>query len=205
MTLDITQKFNKLIENREKVTIEFGPGHKKKFDNSIAIDCVPLECVDIVTDVQSGLSFIPDSSIDLIYSSHFLEHIDNLEVLMAEFQRILKPGGCIKSVVPHFSNPYFYSDYTHKNLWGLYTISYFSKKSFFKRGVPSFYNDIDFNIESIKINFYSPFIGRKPFKKMLNFVFNCTRYMQELYEENFVYLFPAYEIEFNLRKKLERA
>jgi hypothetical protein len=35
---------------------------------------------------------------------------------------------------------------------------------------------------------------------MVGWLFNSCRYMQELYEENFCYIFPCYEIRFVLEK-----
>jgi predicted SAM-dependent methyltransferase len=189
-----------LISQRDRVVIEFGPGNSKKFVDAIAIDHIALPQVDIVADVQKGLEFIPDSSVDLIYSSHFMEHMDNLEETFKEFYRILKSGGEVVSVVPHFSNPYFYSDYTHKNFWGLYTPAYFSKTKYFKRNVPCFYNDINFEIKDLKLNFYSPFIGRKVIKKAFQVIFNSSKYMLELYEEMFSSFISAYEIEVTMVK-----
>lgn len=187
--------------NRDRVILELGPGHKRKYQDSIAIDRVPLKGVDIVADIEQGLGFIPDRSVDLVYSSHFMEHIGNLEHVLREFSRVLKAKGEIIIIVPHFSNPYYYSDYTHKNFWGLYTPFYFSKESFFKRKVPSYYNDLDILVTDIKIRFYSPFMFRNVFKKVLQFIFNLSRYMQELYEENFCYLFPAYEMRITIIKR----
>jgi len=51
---------------------------------------------------------IRDNSVDLIYTSHCLEHLGN-EVAMnvlAESCRILKPGGCIRITLPDAELPY---------------------------------------------------------------------------------------------------
>ncbi len=188
-------------ETLERVVVELGPGGRRKYSGSITIDRLPLDEVDIVADLAQGMGFIPDAAVDLIYSSHFLEHIDDLEMLFREFHRVLKPGGRLISVVPHFSNPYFYSDYTHRNFWGLYTPFYFSSNNPYRRTVPCFYNDIDLDVESIYIRFKSPFRFRRYIKKMIGKLFNMNKYMQELYEENFCYLFPAYELEIIMVKR----
>ena len=44
---------------------------------------------------------------------------------MREITRVLKKNGKANIFVPHFSNPYYYSDYTHKRFLGLYTFYYF--------------------------------------------------------------------------------
>ena len=61
-----------------------------------------------------------------IYSRHPLEHVRNFLPLMAELHRVTRPGGRIEIIVPHFSNPYGYSDPTHVRHFGLYTFFYFA-------------------------------------------------------------------------------
>lgn len=183
-----------------KCVLELGPGDTKQFDYCIGLDMMKKDSVDYVCDLSNGFSFIQDNSIDEIRSSHFLEHIDNLPLFLKEVFRILKPGGRMINVVPHFSNPYYYSDYTHKSFWGLYSISYFSKNSFFKRKVPTYYNDINFEIIDVKLIFRSDFRLRNLFKRFLTFLFNSSTYMKELYEESFSYIFPCYEIYFVIQK-----
>jgi SAM-dependent methyltransferase len=188
------------IQALDKVVIELGCGSSKIQPGAIGIDMVDLPGVDIVCNLEEGLPFLPDECADIVYSSHFLEHLSDLHLVMSESFRILKKGGVMKGRVPHFSNPYFYSDYTHKTSFGLYSFCYFSKQTPFKRGVPTFYNSVNFKIIRIKLVFYSPFLIRNIFRKILTWVFNSSRFMQEWYEEGFCYLFPAYEMEFELEK-----
>ena len=114
-----------LINSKEKIIIELGCGARKK-EGRIGIDAVDLPCVDIVADLEKGLAFLPDNSVDQIHCKHFLEHIKNFENLMAEMVRVLKRDGTANISVPHFSNPYYYSDYTHKRFFGLYSFYYFA-------------------------------------------------------------------------------
>lgn len=188
------------ISERDYVVLELGPGTKKKYSESIAVDRVELEGVDIIADFSKNLSFLPSNSVDHIYSRHVLEHVPDLEVMMREISRILKPGGKCEIIVPHFSNPYFYSDYTHNSFWGLYTICYFSKDRFFKRTTPTFYQDIHFSISSIKLGFSSPFFFRDKVKKAWGLLFNSCKYLQEFYEENLCQIFPCYEIFIEIKK-----
>lgn len=190
------------LQDREKVIIELGCGPAKRYENSIAIDIVDLPNVDIVADLNKGLSFLPDGSVDEIYSSHFLEHLTDLGFFMKEIHRVLKIGGKKKGSVPHFSNPYFYSDYTHRSHFGLYTLSYFSKGDYFSRKVPTFYNDVDFKINHIKLTFYSPFKMRRRLKKPFQYIVNSSRFFQEFYEENLCHIVPASEIRFEIEKCL---
>jgi len=195
-------KYNKLnnLSCDKKNIVELGCGPSRMFNHSITIDKIDLETVDIVADINNGLEFIPDNTIDEVYSNHFLEHVQNLEFVMSEIYRILKPGGRKIGTVPHFSNPHFYSDYTHIHFFGLYSFYYMTKISSLKRKVPTFYNNLNFIVIDVRFRFYSSFKIRNHIKKIYQIIFNMNGYMKEYYEENLCYIFPANEIYFVLEK-----
>lgn len=124
MESNIKINLEQAINSQNPVIIELGCGQKKKTDR-ITIDRVDLPNVDIVADIENGLPFLPDNSVDQIHCRSVLEHIKNFENLMREITRVLKKNGKANIFVPHFSNPYYYSDYTHKRFFGLYTFYYF--------------------------------------------------------------------------------
>jgi ubiquinone/menaquinone biosynthesis C-methylase UbiE len=192
--------FNTLSKNTDKVKIELGCGPSKQ-SGYIGIDVLPLEGVDIVADFNQGLSFIPDNSVDEVFSSHLLEHITNLELLMSEIHRILKPNGFQYIIVPHFSNPHYYSDYTHKNFFGLYTFDYFGNgKSNLKRKVPQFYSNAKYEVISRKLRFGAqPFYFRNKIKAVFTHLFNINPFMQELYEGTFSKFVSCYELHVKIR------
>lgn len=184
------------IRTSDRVVVELGCGPNKQ-EGVIGIDSLPLEGVDYVCDLEEGLSFLPDHSVDEIRSRHVLEHIERFESLMRDVHRVLKPGGRHVVIVPHFSNPFYYSDYTHRRFFGLYSFDYFSGgQTTLRRKVPAFYTDFRFRVLERRIVFKSAFPLRNLFKQVLNRVFNLNTYMQELYEESFCYLFPCQEIRF---------
>lgn len=186
----------------DQVVIELGPGEKKTYSHAIGLDLVDKPSVDYICDLSEGLGFLEDSSVDLIYSSHFLEHIDDLAMLMLEIERVLKPGGKFQSIVPHFSNPYFYSDYTHHSFWGLYTILYFSDDKYFEREVPRYYNTVNFKINRIFLRFNSPFRFRSIVNRhVLEKLVNMNKYTQELYEDMFTGIISCEEIHFEVEKR----
>ena len=189
--------------SKKHVMLDIGCGPNKKNDGYIGIDMLNIDNVDIVGQVLIVLSKISTDSVDEIFTSHFLEHIDNLEEYLKEFSRVLKPNGKLVIKVPHFSNPYYYSDPTHKIFFGLYTMSYFCDCNFLTREVPQYNHLINFDIVEINLNFSStrPFYVRHAFKKLLGFIFASSYYMQEFWEENLSSVFPCYDIKFTLRNK----
>lgn len=202
--MNIIDKHN-LIEKigpHNPAKIELGCGNKKKYSDSIGIDMLDYENVDIVGDVTDVLQLLPDNSISEIYSSHFFEHMADLSLLMKLLERVLCINGSLEIIVPHFSNPYFYSDYTHKTFFGLYTFCYFSKNNFFRRGVPTYNRKIELELTKVDLVFKStrPFYVRHLLKLIVGKLVNVSNYTKEFYEENLCYLIPCYEIKYQLRK-----
>lgn len=52
----------------------------------------------------SDVSEIEDASVDLIYGSHSLEHVQDIERIQKEFKRIIKPNGLVFFEVPNADN-----------------------------------------------------------------------------------------------------
>ncbi|MHC4323902.1 MAG: class I SAM-dependent methyltransferase [Planctomycetota bacterium] len=186
---------DRLIDSGEKIIVELGCGARKK-EGRIGIDAVDLPGVDIVADLEKGLPFLPDNSVDQIHCRHFLEHIQNFENLMAEIVRVMKRNGKAYITVPHFSNPHYYSDFTHSRFFGLYSFYYFvDNENQLKRKVPNFYTDVRINIVSQRLVFRSSFKIINPLKKLFGWFINLHTNFMEYYEENLCYLFPCYGIE----------
>jgi SAM-dependent methyltransferase len=186
---------DEVIGKGDRLVIEIGCGRKKK-DGRIGIDVVDLPGVDIVADIEKGLPFLPDGVVDEIHCRSVLEHVDNFEYLIREFTRVLKDNGRAHIFVPHFSNPYFYSDYTHVRPFGLYTFYYFvSEQNQLKRKVPDFYSDIRIRILSLKLKFRSSFKVLNPIRKIWGRFINLHPRIQEYYEENLCFMFPCHGIE----------
>lgn len=185
-----------------RVVLELGCGSTKRDGNAIGVDAMDLPGVDLVGDVFDVLASFPAASVDAIASFHFVEHVDDLSRLVREFGRVMKNGGVLTIVVPHFSNPYFYSDHTHRRFFGLYTFCYFATRSPFRRQVPLYGLDPQFEVADVELGFKStrPFYVRHAIKRVQGALFNRSRWLQEWYEENLCWLFPCYEIRYSLRR-----
>lgn len=186
---------NAIIKDGKRLSIEFGCGGQKK-DRRITIDKVDLPEVDIVADLEEDLAFLPDRSVDEIHCRSVLEHIENFENLMAEIVRVLKSDGAAHIFVPHFSNPYYYSDYTHKRFFGLYTFYYFVNPQYqLRRKVPGYYTQTRIRILSQRLVFRSAFTLLNPLKKLFGWFINLHPILQQYYEENLCYAIPCHGIE----------
>lgn len=190
---------NGMIAAGTPIILDLGCGRTRR-EGRIGIDRLDSPAVDIIADVEEGLAFLPNDSVDAIHSKSFFEHVNDLEGLMREIVRVLKPGGECHVFVPHFSNPYYYSDYTHSKFMGLYTFYYFVEEQFqLTRKVPSFYTDIRVRVTSQRLIIANPFKKGNWFKKSLERIFNRNTALQEFYEENLCYLFPCYGLQVSFR------
>lgn len=99
------------------VKLDVGCGFKKRNDTPgwIGIDQDPNSEADISCDIEKGLPF-PDSSVDFIYTSHVLEHINDLMYVMDEFWRVLKKDGLVEIEVPHYQGGNALRHPDHKRL-----------------------------------------------------------------------------------------
>ena len=190
------------LGERACVELELGCGSSKRNAGAIGVDALDLPGVDLVGDVHDVLGALPVASVDRVASFHFFEHIDDLPGLLNALARVVKPGGEIHVVAPHFSNPYYYSDYTHRRPFGLYTFAYLARSRLFAREVPLYGITPLFELVDVKLGFKStrPFYVRHAAKRAIGVVANLGRWTQECWEENLCWLFPCYEIAYTLRR-----
>ena len=189
------------LHNGEKLALELGCGPRKTDPAAIGVDLLAFDGVDIVGDVYTALAAMPPSSISRVYTSHFLEHVSDLPRLFEELGRVMVPGAPLIIVVPHFSNPFYYSDPTHRTPFGLYTLAYLCDQSLFRRGVPRYGFKVPFTIDAVQLRFksYPPRYIRHGLKLFVGVLVNSCMFAMELYEENFCWLVPCYEVKYDLR------
>ena len=112
----------------EVIGLELGCGQNKQnaefFQNQmqitvtkvIGVDFADVEGVDVVHDLTKFPYPFKNESVDAIFSSHFLEHLDGFERMkfFDECYRILKPKGKIRCVHPYYKSVRAIQDPTHK-------------------------------------------------------------------------------------------
>lgn len=96
-----------------------------KTPGAIGMDSNPRAHADVIHD----LGIIPypfaANEFDEIVCSHVIEHVPEVMAFMTELYRIAKPGARIKILTPHYSNPDWPSDPTHRNHLNSYTFNCF--------------------------------------------------------------------------------
>lgn len=129
------------------IRLDIGCG-RSKFKGTLGVDLVPLPGVDVVADLTRGLPF-RDSSVSEIYTSHTLEHVENLPAVMEELWRVCKPNALVHIWVPHASCPFVtWIDPTHKRGMTIETFSYFNPAT----NHLSYYSKARFEIVHARLN-----------------------------------------------------
>lgn len=177
-----------------KVKLNLGAG-RERVAGFYGVDQVRLEGTDVVADLNEGLGGFPEGSVAEIVTRHTLEHIREFLPLMEEVHRVLVPGGRMKVIVPHFSNPMGYSDPTHVRFFGLYTFYYFARtEDQGRRKVPDFYTTGKFRVEGMRLRFDRETLTGKVRSAVVEAVVNSCGWMQAGYEKWWVWAMPAAEV-----------
>ncbi|HEV7515201.1 MAG TPA: class I SAM-dependent methyltransferase [Thermoanaerobaculia bacterium] len=78
--------------------VDLGSGGRRITERTICVDMLPLPNVNLIADVER-LPF-RDGSIDLLYATGLLEHVEDDRRVLSEVARILKPGGLVHVELP---------------------------------------------------------------------------------------------------------
>lgn len=170
------------MEEMKKLNIGCGTEIKKDFVN---LDSLKLKGVDVVHDLNKFPWPFKKNTFDIVYASHILEHVDDLEMVMKEIKRICNNKARIAIRVPHFSCGVSYRDPTHKRLFSYFTYDYFTKDCF--------YNTPKFKIINRRLNFTR--LAFKGLNKIFNPLININ---QAIYERFFCWIVPCAECIFEL-------
>jgi len=146
---------------------------------------------DKIWDLEKTPLPFKDNSIEGISAEHVLEHIHNFIPLIHDFHRICKKGALIKIKTPFYSSWGQYNDPTHVRFFSPFTFDYF-KKGNYSHQVNA--NKDMFEVKKVRINFG---VGES---RVLNWFFNpLINLNRGFYCRFFAWIFPAAEIEFELR------
>ncbi|MGI9037050.1 MAG: class I SAM-dependent methyltransferase [Pyrinomonadaceae bacterium] len=96
-----------------------------KHEGAIGLDNNPRTGADVIHDLGQTPYPFPDDEFDLIVSNHVVEHIPDVMAFMTELYRITKHGGRIKLLAPHYTNPDWANDPTHRNHLNSYSFHVF--------------------------------------------------------------------------------
>jgi SAM-dependent methyltransferase len=93
----------------------------------VNLDVNPCKGVDIVHNLNKCPYPFKDGTFDEIIAYSILEHVQDLIKTMAELHRILKPGGKLDIIVPHYNGPLAWGNPTHLRTFSHDTFRFFVK------------------------------------------------------------------------------
>jgi ubiquinone/menaquinone biosynthesis C-methylase UbiE len=93
-----------------------------KLAGAIGIDRNPRSRADILCDLDRFPYPFRDSSFDRLQAVHVIEHVNDVLQTMEEFHRLVRPGGSIFLVTPHYTDFSSFCDPTHR--WHLNSFSF---------------------------------------------------------------------------------
>lgn len=127
------------VKAEGKNILDVGCG-ANKYPNALGIDCNPRTDANVIHDLGVKPYPFADDEFDEIICRHVVEHVPDVMTLISELHRITKPGGRIKIVTPHYSNPDWPADPTHRNHLNSYSFQYFTRE---RKKVFPFYTDVE--------------------------------------------------------------
>src|SRR4029079_2127281 len=98
---------------------------QNKYPGSIGLDYNERTGADVIHDLRQFPYPFADNEFDLVYASHVVEHIPDVIGFVTELHRIAKPGGRIRFITPHYTNPEWANDPTHIHLFNSYSFNVF--------------------------------------------------------------------------------
>jgi SAM-dependent methyltransferase len=190
----LNPEIRRCIEDGHGLRLNLGGG-ARRLPGYFSLDCVAATRPDILADLNEPLTELPDNSVDAIYARHTLEHITRFMDLLQELHRVTRPDGQIEIIVPHFSNPFGYSDPTHVRFFGLYSFYYFcAGDDQPRRKVPSFYCPVRFRVQSVRFHLLKESVPEKLLRAVVQPWINRKIARLDWYERRVCRLFPVSDV-----------
>lgn len=98
---------------------------QNKVPGAVGLDSNPRSHADVIHDLGVFPYPFADNEFDEIVSRHVIEHVPDVIGFVSELHRITKPDGLIKLVTPHYSNPDWATDPTHRNHFNSFSFNCF--------------------------------------------------------------------------------
>lgn len=109
-----------------------------KHAGAIGLDYNPRTNADVIHDLGKTPYPFADDEFDLVVSNHVVEHVPDVMAFVTELYRVTKNGGTIRLLTPHYTNPDWANDPTHRNHFNSYSFNTFMPE----RRIFDFYTDV---------------------------------------------------------------
>jgi SAM-dependent methyltransferase len=164
-----------------------------KYPGAIGVDNNPRTSADVIHDLGIVPYPFADNEFDEIISRHVVEHVPDVMAFVTELYRIVKPGGRIKLVAPHYTNPDWANDPTHKNHLNCYSFNVFMAD----KRVYEFYSTVNLKPVKVYVSLLSLWraVGIE-FLVNLDQKMPKARFLRKFWEHYLSYIFRGKELHF---------
>ena len=163
-----------------------------KHPGSIGVDRNAASTADVLCDLDRFPYPFLDGCFDRIQATHVIEHLSDVMRAMEEFHRLLRPGGRVLIVTPHYTDFSSYCDPTHRWHLNSFSFRYFGQD----HGGFDYYTDAKFLEISVRVKLLALW-------KWLGFEFlvNRSTRFRKFWEYYLCYVVRGKVIEFELEKR----
>lgn len=140
---------------KEPRVLDIGCGANKT-PGATGMDINPRTAADVIHDLDDLPYPFEDDQFDEVIGRHVIEHVRDPMAVMCELHRITRGGGRVRLVAPHWTNPDFATDLTHRNHLNSYSFRNLTDE----RAVFPFYTDVRFRQLAVRVsvlNLWKPF------------------------------------------------
>jgi SAM-dependent methyltransferase len=96
-----------------------------KYPGAIGIDRIPGTAADVLVDIDHLPYPFAAGSFDEVRAIHVIEHVSDVIRSMEEWHRLLRPGGKLFIVTPHYTDFSSFCDPTHRWHLNSFSLRYF--------------------------------------------------------------------------------
>lgn len=181
------------LEKKEGLKIlDVGCG-TNKYEGAVGLDNNPRTKADVIHDLGEFPYPFADDEFDLVVSRHVIEHVPDVIGFVEELYRITRHGGRIEILTPHYTNPDWANDPTHRNHLNSYSFNSFIAD----RQVFDFYTDVRLRPIDIKVSLANLWraIGIE-FLVNLDRRSESFRFARKFWEQYLSYIFRGKELSF---------
>lgn len=170
---------------------------KAKREGAFGIDQFSLAGVDLVCDLNQPWP-LEDGRFDHVIFRHSIVHLESLEHALREARRVVRKGGTIEVISPHFSSDNAFTDPTMRFSTGWRTLDYYCSNGSMGYG---YYGQVGLRIADRRIYLYRCELRNR----RQQIVALCLRPLEalvnagpRLYEKFFCFILRGNEIRFLL-------
>ena len=132
--------------NPARRVLDIGCGENKT-PGAVGMDVNPNTSADVIHDLDDLPYPFANDSFDEVVARHVIEHVREPMSVMIELHRIVRAGGVVKVLAPHWTNPDFATDLTHRNHLNSYSFRNLTDG----RAVFPFYTSVRFRQRLVRV------------------------------------------------------